>query len=485
MNVITTIVKQLRYLSSFTKRVTERSRLKFTERPILKVTDWSRLEADKRSAPVEVQVTGSCKSQPRGKTLVKVEAKDRAVNPTQPRGSSDNKDCVKHAARFNTWNCSAQIGYNDLKHTESKLLNTTRTTFLKLISPIVNRSAKAERLTQTWGAYVTMGSQATGQSRPASHPPTGPWNVKTRVDCYYCPREDSWACLLDALLHSITMHPKLLDTLLHHRPCGVHFLKMKALLLTASRTLSLWAVAAGLILSSAGRACHLLDRFSCGFFVHLHASMSVCCQKESEEVSSWRLLTSKIYGSMTCSPFQLAGRAAHPVCTSPKLLLLDQGRDTSSKLLLDVCCLLQSCWTLLFLPPHADASHTLSLHAHTTSIRLRRHRWYTSNVYIDIGPDTSDVYIDVRPDTSDVYTDVQIPAKESYDFDAAKETLSVELVKYCYGDRGIAGSSLVYLRKGLEEEFILREVFGGSVSSFVKIQRRCCFISCGFKRGVF
>ncbi|KAG2404342.1 uncharacterized protein HKW66_Vig0112640 [Vigna angularis] len=67
----------------------------------------------------------------------------------------------------------------------------------------------------------------------------------------------------------------------------------------------------------------------------------------------------------------------------------------------------------------------------------------------------------------------------------AKETLSVELVKYCYGDKGIAGSSLVYLRKCLEEEFILREVFGGSVSSFVKIQRRCCFISCGFKRGVF
>ncbi|KOM43019.1 hypothetical protein LR48_Vigan05g062300 [Vigna angularis] len=66
-----------------------------------------------------------------------------------------------------------------------------------------------------------------------------------------------------------------------------------------------------------------------------------------------------------------------------------------------------------------------------------------------------------------------------------KETLSVELVKYCYGDRGIAGSSLVHLRKCLEEEFILREVFGGSVSSFVKIQRRCCFISCGIKRGVF
>ncbi|KOM52359.1 hypothetical protein LR48_Vigan09g101800 [Vigna angularis] len=64
-----------------------------------------------------------------------------------------------------------------------------------------------------------------------------------------------------------------------------------------------------------------------------------------------------------------------------------------------------------------------------------------------------------------------------------KETLSVELVKYCYGDRGIAGSSLVHLRKCLEEEYILREVFGGSVSSFVKIQRRCCFISCGFKRG--
>ncbi|KOM47640.1 hypothetical protein LR48_Vigan07g134400 [Vigna angularis] len=53
-----------------------------------------------------------------------------------------------------------------------------------------------------------------------------------------------------------------------------------------------------------------------------------------------------------------------------------------------------------------------------------------------------------------------------------KETLSIELVKYCYGDRGIADSSLVHLRKCLEEEFILRDVFEGSVSSFVKIQRR-------------
>ncbi|KOM43006.1 hypothetical protein LR48_Vigan05g061000 [Vigna angularis] len=34
----------------------------------------------------------------------------------------------------------------------------------------------------------------------------------------------------------------------------------------------------------------------------------------------------------------------------------------------------------------------------------------------------------------------------------AKETLSVELVIYCYGDRGIAGSSLVCLRRCLEEE---------------------------------
>ncbi|KOM25853.1 hypothetical protein LR48_Vigan197s002200 [Vigna angularis] len=65
---------------------------------------------------------------------------------------------------------------------------------------------------------------------------------------------------------------------------------------------------------------------------------------------------------------------------------------------------------------------------------------------------------------------------------SAKETLSVELVKYCYGDRGIAGSSLVCLRKCSEEEVILREVFGGSVSSFVKIQRRGCLISCGIKR---
>ncbi|KOM57919.1 hypothetical protein LR48_Vigan11g095200 [Vigna angularis] len=67
----------------------------------------------------------------------------------------------------------------------------------------------------------------------------------------------------------------------------------------------------------------------------------------------------------------------------------------------------------------------------------------------------------------------------------AKETLSVELVKYCYGDRGIAGSSLVHLRKCLEVEVILREVFGGSVSSFVKTQMTCFFISCGIKRGVF
>ncbi|KOM52676.1 hypothetical protein LR48_Vigan09g133500 [Vigna angularis] len=59
--------------------------------------------------------------------------------------------------------------------------------------------------------------------------------------------------------------------------------------------------------------------------------------------------------------------------------------------------------------------------------------------------------------------------------------MSVELVKYCYGDRGIAGSSLVCLRKCSEEEVILREVFGGSVSSFLKIQRRGCFISCGIK----
>ncbi|KOM56494.1 hypothetical protein LR48_Vigan10g238600 [Vigna angularis] len=65
---------------------------------------------------------------------------------------------------------------------------------------------------------------------------------------------------------------------------------------------------------------------------------------------------------------------------------------------------------------------------------------------------------------------------------SAKGTLSVELVKYCYGDRGIAGSSLVCLRKCSEEKVILREVFGRSVASYVKIQRRCCFISCGIKR---
>ncbi|KOM45091.1 hypothetical protein LR48_Vigan06g039700 [Vigna angularis] len=53
INVITATVRQLRYLSSFTKRVTEWSRLKFTERLVLKVTYWSKLEADKRSTPVE------------------------------------------------------------------------------------------------------------------------------------------------------------------------------------------------------------------------------------------------------------------------------------------------------------------------------------------------------------------------------------------------------------------------------------------------
>ncbi|KOM49422.1 hypothetical protein LR48_Vigan08g024900 [Vigna angularis] len=53
------------------------------------------------------------------------------------------------------------------------------------------------------------------------------------------------------------------------------------------------------------------------------------------------------------------------------------------------------------------------------------------------------------------------------------------------GDRGITGSSLVCLRKCSEENVILREVFGGSVSSFVKTQRRCMFISCGIKRGGF
>ncbi|KOM54851.1 hypothetical protein LR48_Vigan10g074300 [Vigna angularis] len=68
---------------------------------------------------------------------------------------------------------------------------------------------------------------------------------------------------------------------------------------------------------------------------------------------------------------------------------------------------------------------------------------------------------------------------------STKETLSVELVKYCYGDRGITGSSLVCLRKCAEEEVMLREVFGGSVSSFVKILRRCCFLACGIKGGVF
>ncbi|KOM47961.1 hypothetical protein LR48_Vigan07g166500 [Vigna angularis] len=66
--------------------------------------------------------------------------------------------------------------------------------------------------------------------------------------------------------------------------------------------------------------------------------------------------------------------------------------------------------------------------------------------------------------------------------DSLVEQSSQELVKYCYGDRGIVGSSLVYLRKCSEEKVIFREVFGGSVSSFVKIQRRCCLISCGIKR---
>ncbi|KOM58606.1 hypothetical protein LR48_Vigan11g164000 [Vigna angularis] len=54
-----------------------------------------------------------------------------------------------------------------------------------------------------------------------------------------------------------------------------------------------------------------------------------------------------------------------------------------------------------------------------------------------------------------------------------------------YGDRGIVGSSLVRLRKCSEEKIILREVFEGSVSSFVKTQRRCKFISCGIKKGGF
>ncbi|KOM26963.1 hypothetical protein LR48_Vigan347s001700 [Vigna angularis] len=154
-------------------------------------------------------------------------------------------------------------------------------------------------------------------------------------------------------------HPLLLCwtktvTLAGHNPAGPAAVRVKACWtfdVTCCTLLPSWTCnqAAGFSLDACcccwTRACHPLDRFSCGFFVHLHALMSVCCQKESEEVSPWRLFTSKIYGSMTCSPFQLAGRPAHPVCTSPKLLLLDQGRDTSSKLLLDVCCLLQSCWT--------------------------------------------------------------------------------------------------------------------------------------------
>ncbi|WVY99469.1 hypothetical protein V8G54_025539 [Vigna mungo] len=74
---------------------------------------------------------------------------------------------------------------------------------------------------------------------------------------------------------------------------------------------------------------------------------------------------------------------------------------------------------------------------------------------------------------------------------------SVELVKCCYGDRGNSwfilgvfkevcgrGSSLEVVILGVSKEvFILREVFEGGVSSFVKIQRRCSLISCGFKRG--
>ncbi|KOM47401.1 hypothetical protein LR48_Vigan07g110500 [Vigna angularis] len=83
------------------------------------------------------------------------------------------------------------------------------------------------------------------------------------------------------------------------------------------------------------------------------------------------------------------------------------------------------------------------------------------------------------PDPTNVVGPSHPPQEYSLE---TKETLFVELVKYCYGDRGIAGSSLVYLRKCSEEEVILREVFGGSVSSFVKIQRRCWFISCGIKR---
>ncbi|WVZ16758.1 hypothetical protein V8G54_009740 [Vigna mungo] len=51
---------------------------------------------------------------------------------------------------------------------------------------------------------------------------------------------------------------------------------------------------------------------------------------------------------------------------------------------------------------------------------------------------------------------------------------SVVLVLCNYGDRGIADSSL---------RLILREAFEGGDSSLMNIQRRCRFISCGFKRG--
>ncbi|WVZ03118.1 hypothetical protein V8G54_023924 [Vigna mungo] len=54
-----------------------------------------------------------------------------------------------------------------------------------------------------------------------------------------------------------------------------------------------------------------------------------------------------------------------------------------------------------------------------------------------------------------------------------RKLLSVVLVHCYYSDGGIAGSSLVCLRSIRRRCFILREVFGGGVSSFVKIQRRC------------
>ncbi|WVZ00927.1 hypothetical protein V8G54_026996 [Vigna mungo] len=58
-------------------------------------------------------------------------------------------------------------------------------------------------------------------------------------------------------------------------------------------------------------------------------------------------------------------------------------------------------------------------------------------------------------------------------FSQIRKLLSVELLKCYCGDKGIVGSYLVHSRKCSEKKVILHEIFEGSVSSFVKTQRRC------------